>query len=79
MSFAVILIRLGVVGLTLIGHTGMVAIVIGHVVDNLNSAIGQGHFVTAFGHRPRALFLLVEIRSRPSVFDSIGERVGSFL
>ena len=69
----------GVVGGSLVGDGGLVSVVICHVVDDLDPAVGQGDFVGAAGDGVGALLLAVEVRAGVLVGHAVVEGVGALL
>lgn len=66
-------------GVTLVSDAGLVAVIVGHVVDDLNPSVGQGDFVAAARHGAGALLDPGEVGAASIVLDSIFEGVRTFL
>ena len=60
---------------SLVGHLGVVAVVIRHVVDDLDAAVGQVDLVGALGGVAVALLLVTEVGARIVVRDGVTEGV----
>ena len=64
-----------VVCLSLVSHLGVISVVISHVVDDLDAAVGQVDLVGALGGVAVALLPVAEVGARVVVGDGVTEGV----
>ena len=63
------------VGSALVGHLGVVAVVVGHVADDLDAAVGQVDLVGALGGVAVPLLPVAEVGARVVVGHGVAEGV----
>ena len=70
---------LGIDWVSLIGHRGVITVIICHIIDNLHPSVWKSHLVASSCYRGRPFFRLIKISSASVIFHSVCERIRAFL